>query len=512
MPDTGLVQSMVQLVAAHGVYALTVIFLFYQQRRAVSNLRRVRTPEDKTYFRKIHTSVVVATYTLVLISTGVWIYATFFDTPVTQVRGVVTGLSADPDVRPEVGDDPVAFQLMAPVHQADVDFYGVPDAATLMQGEYSFKWSLWTRQDMQKVAFRLRHHFIERQPQAAHLMPDPFGGLPRSATGHQEGALQESVDEHVFALDLSALNYSPTQTLHMTYEPDARDTTALGKVWLHPTDGDAVELHYVDEHDAAPTKPEGMVGQVFDSITQYFGVLLLAQSEPVFKEDGSFDPRIGEALTNRLAGSDLNTQVAARDVLVENGSRSFNFILAALDRSPESAVLIHNLSEAVEEIEARGTPFPTEGHLKLAMAFYSIRDYQRAAVAFDHAAGERKVDDATVYYRAYAYDQVGRYADSIQNYQELLTRGSYPSAQNNLAYLYARQKTNLERALSLVDEALSAESDNPHYLDTKGWVLFQLGEYEAARPLLQAAVDAAPTHEHVQHLAEIEAALRSRRR
>jgi hypothetical protein len=86
------------------VYALTAIFIFWQQARAVANLQKA-SPSDHGYFRSVHTSVVIATYGLMAVSTVVWVYATFFYVQRTYVRGMVIDLM-DQRVSPQKPDDP----------------------------------------------------------------------------------------------------------------------------------------------------------------------------------------------------------------------------------------------------------------------------------------------------------------------------------------------------------------------------------------------------------------------
>ena len=87
-----LISQATELLAAHGVYALTAIFIFYQQRRAYVALNRA-SPEDHPYFRKIYTSVVAATYVLMALSTGIWFYANFVYQQHSFIKGTIMGLS-----------------------------------------------------------------------------------------------------------------------------------------------------------------------------------------------------------------------------------------------------------------------------------------------------------------------------------------------------------------------------------------------------------------------------------
>jgi uncharacterized protein HemY len=60
---------------------------------------------------------------------------------------------------------------------------------------------------------------------------------------------------------------------------------------------------------------------------------------------------------------------------------------------------------------------------------------------------------------------------------------------NNLAYILAVQGKELSKAKELALKAVTAEPENASYLDTLGWVLFKVGEYEKAREILEKAVD-----------------------
>jgi tetratricopeptide (TPR) repeat protein len=62
-----------------------------------------------------------------------------------------------------------------------------------------------------------------------------------------------------------------------------------------------------------------------------------------------------------------------------------------------------------------------------------------------------------------------------------------PSVNNDLGYLYADEGKNLSRAEGMVRIALTAEPDNPAYLDSMGWVLFKLGRLEESRKFLEQA-------------------------
>ena len=77
---------------------------------------------------------------------------------------------------------------------------------------------------------------------------------------------------------------------------------------------------------------------------------------------------------------------------------------------------------------------------------------------------------------------------AIQNYERAV-RGGEPSgvAANNLAWLYAQQGTNLNRALELAQTAQSLLPHDPAVLDTLGVVHLRMREYSEAIKALESA-------------------------
>ena len=60
---------------------------------------------------------------------------------------------------------------------------------------------------------------------------------------------------------------------------------------------------------------------------------------------------------------------------------------------------------------------------------------------------------------------------------------------NSIAYTLAVQGRDLDRALRLIDSALSREPENYAYLDTLGWVLYKQGDFDGALRSLSQAMD-----------------------
>ena len=59
---------------------------------------------------------------------------------------------------------------------------------------------------------------------------------------------------------------------------------------------------------------------------------------------------------------------------------------------------------------------------------------------------------------------------------------------NNWAYFLALEGVDLERALAMSTRVQELTDKNPTYMDTQAWILFRLGRFEEARPILRQAI------------------------
>ncbi len=99
----------------------------------------------------------------------------------------------------------------------------------------------------------------------------------------------------------------------------------------------------------------------------------------------------------------------------------------------------------------------------------------------------------------------GYYIESDSMYEEALK--VYPDdsmIMNNYAYSLAERKYNLERALELSKKSLEKDSLVDSYLDTLGWIYFQMGDYETAAKYIKLAIDqGSPSAEILEHMGDV---------
>ena len=546
MPDSssvGILRELTTLIALHGVYALTAIAIFYMERRAYHNLRSSKG-DDRRYFKKVYAAVFVAGLVLMSISTAVWIYANYVRRTGTYIPGSVIGLR-EQKVAPRTPEDaPLVVQRISVASlKAGLFEQKVSAAVDDPQGHYDLKWLLEAPSPDATVTFKFQHQYLARR--AATAGADPFGLQMVDA---------RATMERTFALDLATLR-KKTDWIELEYvadptEPDAR----IGKLQAKDSRGAIIPVPWTEEGVAAPAPPPGQSARRI--VTWPFAILHAWQSmtsgpRPIFKEDGTYDPRLARALVERLGSSDLTAQLSARKSLVDAGTRSLGFIRETLDNPPEGTydrqLVVFNLVKVVQEFESAKVAVPADIHLRLAMASYRAQDYA-TAIKFFERAGDRPITDPTTYfYRAFAYSELGQYERSNQDYRRYLSQvqsgparaaantnlalnysrlgqidkaevtykealkasPTYDFARNNLAYLYADKGEKLGEALSLIDKALAADPDNPMFKDTKGWILYKQGKLDAALPLITEAANAQPGDPDVQkHLVEVQRALK----
>jgi len=139
-------------------------------------------------------------------------------------------------------------------------------------------------------------------------------------------------------------------------------------------------------------------------------------------------------------------------------------------------------------------PTATQGYQSLARTMVARNDLTGALAALQQGEAAIPKDLTLIGTRAEFLARAGRNDDAIKIYEELLARApDDEAANNNLAYLLVETRgdpASLQRAKQLTSRF--AESSNPSYLDSLGWVHYKLGDYAKAVAVLERAVALQP--------------------
>ena len=115
-----------------------------------------------------------------------------------------------------------------------------------------------------------------------------------------------------------------------------------------------------------------------------------------------------------------------------------------------------------------------------------------------------KDNGAFLYTRALVAEKVDRF-DILENDLKKLIKLEPKNAQalNALGYTWANNNIRLKEANKYIDEALALEPNDAAILDSKGWVLFRLGNYKEAEKYLMRALKLNDDPEIVSHVIQL---------
>jgi tetratricopeptide (TPR) repeat protein len=128
---------------------------------------------------------------------------------------------------------------------------------------------------------------------------------------------------------------------------------------------------------------------------------------------------------------------------------------------------------------------------------------------------ESRPDDADARFQlgVYLY-QIQRFEDAEPELQAALRLDPlHAPALNFLGYSLAERRVRLDEALEMVRRALEVDAWNAAYLDSLGWVYYQMGRFDEAREPLERAAREMPKDATVlEHLGDVYLQLGERRR
>lgn len=155
-----------------------------------------------------------------------------------------------------------------------------------------------------------------------------------------------------------------------------------------------------------------------------------------------------------------------------------------------------------------------------------IKQYTEAVESFARAeqlAHEQEIEEdvltpAFYFWYGATCEQAGLYDKALEQFEkciaakppqeDLKAYSAYVDALNYIAYMNAERGQNLERGLTLINEALEVRPDNAAYIDTRGWIYFMQGKYAEARDDIERANALMPDDPTItDHLGDVYAKL-----
>lgn len=135
----------------------------------------------------------------------------------------------------------------------------------------------------------------------------------------------------------------------------------------------------------------------------------------------------------------------------------------------------------------------------LGIGYVQLDEKQKAVDAFrgglEHVEDGAESNKVQLYVNMYSllgdlYHQLGQDEKAFQMYDSCLVyRQNEPAVLNNYAYYLSLKKKDLNKAEEMSRKANELEPDNPTYLDTYAWVLYQQKRYEEAKQYMDRVVE-----------------------
>lgn len=147
-----------------------------------------------------------------------------------------------------------------------------------------------------------------------------------------------------------------------------------------------------------------------------------------------------------------------------------------------------------------GQPDDLQAVMLLNQVFRAQGDFNRAVAVLDSAIASHPEADLLVLRRVETLMQSPRWQESVSNARMLHERyPERPELANNLAFVLARSRQDLDFAYSLSSGLLEQHPENPGILDTHGLVLAARGDHAAAIPLFESALSQLSTNAMIRH-------------
>lgn len=170
-----------------------------------------------------------------------------------------------------------------------------------------------------------------------------------------------------------------------------------------------------------------------------------------------------------------------------------------------------DLPGAMQQLDefANASPTNAVGVLVVkAQLLASVEEYEDSLKFYDKALSFKPDNEGAALSRADVLLQMGRLDEALEAFDAAAKRWPKSAmALNAYGYTLADRTDRYREAEKLIRKALRYDPDSPAIIDSLGWVLFKLGDYDEALTELERAYEGMPDPEVAAHIVETLVAL-----
>jgi tetratricopeptide (TPR) repeat protein len=244
---------------------------------------------------------------------------------------------------------------------------------------------------------------------------------------------------------------------------------ALGRIALGKGESERARAYFIEAATGLPNQPE-----VLENLID------IDSREVIAAQQHKDSARLEKARQRRVETIELVRQaVAAKPD--DAKLRQLDGVVAVVEERMDDAE--KSFLKAIEL-----DPTDRSGYERIAR-FYNATGKMPQAIEIYEKGVEALPEDPQFHHTlGMLYELRGEVDRAVPHYEEAIRLlPSLAEAKNNLAYIYADQGKNLDRALDLAQDAKTLLPNNPSVSDTLGWVLYKRGVPAAAISYLKEA-------------------------
>ena len=139
-----------------------------------------------------------------------------------------------------------------------------------------------------------------------------------------------------------------------------------------------------------------------------------------------------------------------------------------------------------------------------AQLLRDANDYRGAYDLLSQALEKSPQSPDLLYDHAMAAEKIDRIDVLESNLRQVIQiKPDHAHAYNALGYTLADRNTRLPEAYTLIEQALKIAPEDPFIMDSMGWVLYRMGQHDAALVFLKRSFELRPDAEIAAHLGEV---------